>query len=356
MKMTFRWFGQEGDSVTLGQIRQIPGVTGIVGALYDVPVGEVWPLEKILSLKKQANDAGLSLEVIESVNVHEDIKLGLPSRDQYIENYKQCIRNLSKAGVKVICYNFMPIFDWVRTDLALPLTDGSTAMAYDHAALKDLSPDGLVEKIAHDSNGFELPGWEADRLKALRGLFEQYRDIDNNQLFSNLKYFLEGIIPTCEEVGIKMAIHPDDPPWSLFGLPRIVTCEKNLDQILRMVDSPSNGLTLCSGSLGANRENNIPALVRKYSAMNRIPFAHVRNICFTDERSYHESAHLSSDGSLDLFEIMKAFHDTGFDGYVRPDHGRALWGEKARPGYGLYDRALGATYLNGLWEALDKLS
>ena len=356
MKMTFRWFGESDDSVTLGQIRQIPGVTGVVGALYDVPVGEVWPADRILALKKQVNEAGLSLEVIESVNVHEDIKLGLPTRDRYIENYIETVRNLAKAGVKVICYNFMPVFDWVRTELARPLPDGSRAMAYDNGVLKNLKPEELVERIAADSNGFELPGWQADRLGELRQLLEQYAGIDGEALFRNLKYFLDGVIPACEETGVKMAIHPDDPPWPLFGLPRIVTCERDLERIVRIVDSPCNGLTLCSGSLGANRENDIPALVRRFGAMDRIPFAHVRNIRWTGDRSYQESSHLSSDGSLDLFEIMKAYHDVGFDGYLRPDHGRSLWGEKARPGYGLYDRALGAAYLNGLWEAIEKMS
>lgn len=354
MKMTFRWFGETDDNITLGQIRQIPGISGIVGALYDVPVGEVWPEEEIMALKKQVNDAGLSLEVIESVNVHEDIKLGLPTRDRYIENYRQCIRNLAAAGVKVICYNFMPVFDWVRTDLACPLSDGSCAMAYDNSLLKDMTPEELVNRVAQTSNGFKLPGWEPERLGALKNLLEQYQGVDEEQLFQNLKYFLDGILPVCEETGIKMAIHPDDPPWSLFGLPRIVTCGKNLERIVRMSDSPCNGLTLCSGSLGANRANDIPALIRHFGAMGRIPFAHVRNICFTGDRSYHESAHLSSDGSLDLYQIMKAYHDIGFDGYMRPDHGRAIWSEKARPGYGLYDRALGVTYLNGLWEALEK--
>lgn len=352
MKMTFRWFGPGEDSVSLSEIRQIPGIDGIVGALYDVPAGEEWPMEEILALKKQANDAGLSLEVIESVNVHEDIKLGLPTRDQYIENYIRTVRSLAKAGVKVICYNFMPVFDWVRTDLALPLPDGSRAMAYDDGALSGLSPKELVEKIAGGSGGFSLPGWEPDRLKALEDLFERYRDVDEEKLFGNLGYFLHAVIPVCEETGVKMAIHPDDPPWSLFGLPRIATCQKNLDRIIGLADSPCNGITLCSGSLGANRENDIPALIRHFGAMGKISFAHVRNIRFTGERSYRECAHLSRDGSLDMLEIMRAYRDVGFDGYMRPDHGRSVWGEQSRPGYGLYDRALGAAYLAGLWEAV----
>jgi mannonate dehydratase len=355
MKMTFRWFGEQDDKITLSQIRQIPAVSGVVGALYDVPVGEVWPLDKIMKLKQTVNHAGLSLEVIESVNVHEDIKLGAPSRDRYIDNYKQCIRNLSAAGVKVICYNFMPVFDWLRSDLAFELPDGSNALSYDNEALKGVSPDELVKSMENSSNGFALPGWEPYRLKELKALFEKYSDVDEEKLFSNLQYFLEQIIPVCEEADIKMAIHPDDPPWSLFGLPRIVNCRENLDRIVKLVDSPYNGLTLCSGSLGSNPQNHIPELVRHFGAMDRIPFAHVRNIKFWGNKCFHESSHLSSDGSLDIFEIMKAYHDIGFTGYMRPDHGRNIWGEQGRPGYGLYDRALGITYLNGLWEAIDKM-
>ncbi|MDQ0189777.1 mannonate dehydratase [Alicyclobacillus cycloheptanicus] len=356
MKMTFRWFGEQHDTIRLEHIRQIPGVTGVVGALYDVPVGDVWPLEKILHLKRLVEDAGLQLEVIESVNVHEDIKLGAPTRDRYIENYRQSIRNLAKAGIKVICYNFMPVFDWLRSDLAKPLGDGSTVLYYDHAAIKDLDPMRLVEDVEQGANGFTLPGWEPERLKELKTLFEKYQGVDEEQLFANLKYFLEQIIPVCEEVDVKMAIHPDDPPWSVFGLPRIVTCERNLERILKLVDSPYNGLTLCSGALGANPENDVPAMIRRFGAIGRIHFAHVRNVRFIGEKSFHETSHLSSDGSLDLFEIMKAYHDIGFEGYLRPDHGRMIWGERGRPGYGLYDRALGIAYLNGLWEAIDKLA
>jgi mannonate dehydratase len=353
--MTFRWFGEKDDSVKLEQIRQIPGVTGIVGALYDIPVGEIWPLEKVIELKNTVEKAGLKLEVIESVNIHEDIKLGLPTRDKYIENYKQSIRNLGKVGIKVICYNFMPVFDWLRSDLAMKLEDGSEVMAYDNNIIKNLDPIKMVEEMASNSNGFVLPGWEPERLKELKDTLEKYKSIDEEKLFSNLKYFLENIIPVCEETDIRMAIHPDDPPWPLFGLPRIVTCKENLDRIVKLVDSSYNGLTLCSGSLGSNPNNNIPELIRHFGGMGRIHFGHVRNVKFVAERTFHESSHLSTDGSFDMFEIMKAYEDIGFDGYIRPDHGRMIWGEKARPGYGLYDRALGITYLNGLYEAIVKM-
>lgn len=355
MKMTFRWFGEKDDSVRLEYIRQIPGITGVAGALFDIPVGDEWPLENILGLKNQVNGAGLELEVIESVNIHEDIKLGLPSRDYYIENYKKTIRNLGKAGIKVICYNFMPVFDWIRSDLAQILEDSSEAMSYDHNIIAGIDPIKLVEEMESNSKGFSLPGWEPDRLKELKETFEKYKDVDEDKLFDNLKYFLENIIPVCEETDVKMAIHPDDPPWQLYGLPRIVTCKDGLERLIKLVDSPYNGLTLCSGSLGANTNNNIPELIRCFGGMGRIHFGHVRNIKFESERVFHESSHLSSDGSLDLFEIMKAYHDIDFKGYIRPDHGRMIWGEKARPGYGLYDRALGIAYMNGLWEAIGKM-
>ena len=356
MKMTFRWFGEKDDSIRLDQIRQIPWVKGIVGALYDVPVGEVWPMEKILALKNNVSSHGLKLEVIESVNIHEDIKLGAPARDIYIENYKQTIKNLGEAGIKVICYNFMPIFDWLRSDLAKKLEDGSEVLFYENDVVKNVDPLKLVEDMETNSNGFSLPGWEPYRLKELKETFDKYKEVDCEKLFDNLKYFLEQIIPVCEQVDVKMAIHPDDPPWELFGLPRIVTCKSNLERLVKLVDSPYNGLTLCSGSLGANPDNNIPELIRYFGKMGRIHFGHVRNIKFVSERTFHETSHLSSDGSLDMYEIMKAYYDIGFEGYIRPDHGRMIWGEVARPGYGLYDRALGIAYINGLWEAINKSS
>lgn len=356
MKMTFRWFGEGDDSVTLDQIRQIPGVTGVVGFLGDIPAGDIWPAERIRAYKKNIEDHGLELEVIESVNVHEDIKLGLPSRDQYIENYITCIKNLGENGVRVICYNFMPVFDWLRTELAHKLPDGSTVLYYDDRELKGTTPVQLVENTAKGSNGFTLPGWEPARLGQLKTVLEMYKDVDDDRLFANLQYFLKAIIPACEKYDVKMAIHPDDPAWSVFGLPRIVVSRANLDRLVKLVDSPYNGLTLCTGSLGSNPANNIPEIAAHFTKMGRVPFAHVRNVKYLGEKHFREAAHLSSEGSLDMFAIMKAFYDNGFDGYMRPDHGRMIWGETARPGYGLYDRALGVTYLNGLWEAIGKMS
>lgn len=354
MKMTFRWYGEGNDSVTLKQIRQIPGCTGLMGLLDQYAAGEVWPLEVIQDYVKQVNNAGLEVEVIESVNVHEDIKMGLPSRDKYIDNYIQTIKNLAQCGVKVIVYNFMPVFDWLRTDLAKEIEDGSNVLYYDHAELEGMTPLKLVEETQKNSKGFSLPGWEPERLKELERVLEIYKNIDVQTLRNNYKYFLEKIIPVCEECGIKMAVHPDDPAWPVFGLPRLAHSLDDFDKIVALVDSPANSLCLCTGSLGSNPENDIPSIIRHFGEMNRIACTHVRNIKFLGNRKFREASHLSSDGNLDMYEIMKALYETSPNVYIRPDHGRMIWDEQARPGYGLYDRALGAMYLNGIWEALEK--
>ncbi|MGL5435104.1 MAG: mannonate dehydratase [Lachnospiraceae bacterium] len=354
MKMTFRWYGEGNDSVTLKQIRQIPGCSGLMGVLDQYAAGEVWQLEAIQDYVKHVNDAGLEVEVIESVNVHEDIKMGLPTRDQYIENYIQTIRNLAQCGVKVIVYNFMPVLDWLRTDLARVIEDGSNVLYYDDEELKGMTPTMLVEMTAKQSKGFTLPGWEPERLKELERVMGIYKDIDEDKLRENYKYFLERIIPVCEEVGIRMAVHPDDPAWPIFGLPRISHSITDFDRIVKLVDSPANSLCLCTGSLGSNPDNDIPEVIRHFCAMDRVACAHVRNVKHLGPKKFREASHLSADGDLDMYEIMRALYDNGFDGYIRPDHGRMIWDEQARPGYGLYDRALGLTYLNGLWEALQK--
>ena len=354
MKMVFRWYGEGNDSVTLSQIRQIPGCTGLMGLLDQYAAGEVWPEDVIADYVKHVNSHGLEVEVIESVNVHEDIKLGLPTRDKYIANYCTTIENLAKHGIKVIVYNFMPVFDWLRTDLAKPIEDGSNSLYYDHAELLGMTPLALVERTARDSKGFSLPGWEPARLAELERVLKLYEEIDEDKLRANYKYFLEGIIPTCEKVGVRMAVHPDDPAWPVFGIPRIAHSIEHFDKIVKLVDSPANSLCLCTGSLGSSPSNDIPKAIRHFGEMGRIACAHVRNVKYLGEKKFRESSHLSSDGSLDMFEIMKAFFDTAPNVYIRPDHGRMIWDEQARPGYGLYDRALGACYLSGLWEAVDK--
>lgn len=357
MKMTFRWFGTNSDSVTLSQIKQIPGMTGIMGFLDYKAAGEVWTEEEIRTYIEPVHAAGLQCEVIESVNVHEDIKMGLPSRDRYIENYRITIRNLAKYGVKVIIYNFMPVFDWLRTDLShLNPEDGSRSLYFDERELGQMSPLDIVRKTAAGANGFSLPGWEPERLAELETTLSRYQGMTTDRLRENFKYFLDGIIPTCEECGVTMACHPDDPGWPIFGLPRIAHSREDLEKLVELHDSPRNGICLCTGSLGSNRDNDIPAIIREFGMRGRISCLHIRNIKFLGYHHFREASHLSSDGDLDLFEIVKAMYDTCPDAYVRPDHGRMIWGETGRPGYGLYDRALGTAYLNGLWESIDKLS
>jgi len=343
MDMTFRWYGAS-DPVRLEYVRQIPGVAGVVSALHDVPVGAAWGADRIDRLCAEVDAAGLRLAVVESIPVHEDIKLGRPTRDRLIDHYCESVRQVGAAGVPVVCYNFMPVFDWTRTDLALPLADGSTALAYDDAALA---------RIDLSRGTGDLPGWAtAYSSSELAALLAAYRDVDGERLWEHLAYFLERVIPVAGEVGVKMAIHPDDPPWPIFGLPRIMTDGDALVRLTRLVDSPSNGVTFCTGSLGAAPENDLPAIVRRLGG--RVHFAHCRNVKVTGERTFQESPHPSRYGSVDMLEVIRALHDVGFDGSMRPDHGRMIWGETGRPGYGLFDRALGATYLQGLWEAVSR--
>lgn len=346
MKLSFRWYGEE-DKVTLKNIAQIPGMYSIVTAVYDVPVGEVWSRESISLLKQQVEQAGMHFEVIESIPVHEDIKLGSGDRDRYISNYCENIRRVAEAGVKCICYNFMPVFDWTRTELSHVLPDGSTTLVYYQEQVDAVNP------MKTDSD-LTLPGWDASYSREeLKSIVARYQDMTEEKLWENLEYFLKRIIPVSVECGVNMAIHEDDPCWSIFGLPRIITSEKNLDRFLRLVDVPNNGITLCTGSLGCSGHNDVVKMAEKYAAMGRIHFVHMRNVQVLPN-GFEERAHLSACGTLDMYAIMKALYDNGFQGYIRPDHGRMIWGETGRPGYGLYDRALGATYLNGLWEAIEK--
>lgn len=353
MEMTFRWYGAKEEKITLEEIRQIPQVKGIVGTLMDIPAGEVWPKARIKALKEEIEKAGMTLKVIESVNIHDDIKIGKPSRDKYIENYIETIKNLAEFGIEVICYNFMPVFDWVKSDLDYHLPDGSRTLAY---VAKDIpaDPNEIIKKVENSSNDFALPGWEPERLAKVKELFEEYKGVDEQKLRENYEYFLKAIIPTCEAVGVKMAVHPDDPPYSIFGLPRIVKNRDDLDWLCNVVDSPYNGITLCTGSIAEDPANNVYDILAEFCKRGRIHFVHARNIKFIGEKDFYEAGHESSDGSLDMYKIMKAMYDNGFDGFIRPDHGRMIWDETGRPGYGLYDRALGIAYLNGLWEAIDK--
>ena len=355
MKMIFRWFGENNDNISLNQIRQIPGVEGIAWALHNMMPGEEWALDDMLAVKKQCGKYNLNNEVVESVNIHDSIKLGLPDRDKYIEAYISTMKKLSQIGVKVICYNFMPAFDWIRTDLYKPLGDGSNAMFYEKAKLENITIKELIDRQLAKSGTFTIPGWEPERLRNIDSLLDSYLSLNEEELRSNLKYFLGNVIPVAEENDIKMAIHPDDPPWPLFGLPRLVSSKEKIQKLLKLVDSPYNGLTLCSGSLGTSKENNIPALINEFA--DRIHFAHIRNVRLYDNGDFIETSHRSCDGSLDIYKIMKALHDNNFKGYIRPDHGRHLWGEEkeCRPGYSLYDRAMGIMYLLGIWDTMGQM-
>ncbi|MDR1598601.1 MAG: mannonate dehydratase [Oscillospiraceae bacterium] len=357
MKMILRWFPFGDDSVTLDQIRQIPEITGVAGCLPKIPVGEEWTAEDIAALKSTVIAAGLEMEVIESVNIHEDIKKGLPTRDRYIDNYIKTITNLGAAGVRVLCYNFMPVMDWARSDLAKPLPDGSTAMAYVHDEVVKMNPDLIAKAMAGQSRGYSLPGWEPERLSLMAADIEYYQSFTQEMYWSNMKYFLDAVIPAARAANVRMAIHPDDPPWPLFGLPKVITDAERIRVFLSLNDSPYNGITFCTGSLGVNGANDLPAMLREFGG--RIHFAHIRNVRKLGEKDFEESAHPTASGSLDMFGIVKALYESGFDkrftGYIRPDHGRMIWGERARPGYGLYDRALGAVYIEGLWEAIGKM-
>lgn len=354
MEMTLRWYGPGFDSVSLEQIRQIPGVTGVITTLYDIPAGDEWPQSRVQSLKETVEKSGLNISGIESVNIHDAIKIGTPERDKYIENYIKSLEALGKEGIHLVCYNFMPVFDWTRTDLAKKRSDGSTVLAYDQSVVDTIDPKTFFDKTTDNSNGFVMPGWEPERLSKVRELFDAYKSVTADKLFENLVYFLKAIGPVCEKYGMKMAIHPDDPAWPVFGLPRIITGKEAILKLLNAVDSEYNGLTLCMGSLGTNPKNDIPDIIR--ACKGRIHFAHVRNLHHFAPGIFEEAAHLSSDGSFDMYEAVKALHDIGFTGPIRPDHGRTIWGEKCMPGYGLYDRALGAMYIQGLWEAIDKSS
>ena len=345
MKMTFRWYGSQLDPIPLRYIKQIPNMSGVVTSLMDLPAGALWPTERISALKEEVNAAGLEMEVIESVNVHEDIKLGLPGRDAYIDNYRETVRRLGQAGVKVICYNFMPVFDWTRTQLDHELADGSTSLVYYQEQVDAVNP------LNSDSD-LTLPGWDSSYTKdGLKAVVEEYHNLTEENLGDNLKYFLEALMPVCHETGIKMAIHQDDPPWDIFGIPRLLVDKEAIGHLLSMVDDPYNCLCLCSGSLGANCKNNVPDIIRSYC--DRIAFAHIRNVKHFPNGDFTEASHRDCDGDVGILEIMRAYHDCGYDGYIRPDHGRHIWGEQCRPGYGLYDRALGIMYLWGCWDMLE---
>ncbi|MBF7017838.1 mannonate dehydratase [Staphylococcus durrellii] len=343
MELSFRWYGKD-DPVTLQQIKQIPDMKHIVSAIYDVPVGEVWTSERIADLKATIEAEGLKFEVVESLPVHENIKLGVSNRDEVIENYKTSLINLANNGIKTVTYNFMPVFDWTRSQLDYELEDGSNTLIYKHDQIKDIDP------LTTDLN---LPGWdESYSREEMNQLILDYRETSEEQLWENLEYFLERVLPTAIEHDVDLAIHPDDPPWPIFGIPRIIKNKDSYERLLSINNSKNNGICFCTGSLGSLAENDLPAIIRTFG--DHIHFMHMRNVKRIGEYSFLETGHLSKNGSVDMKAVVEALVDIDFKGTIRPDHGRMIWGETGKAGYGLYDRALGATYINGLIEGVRK--
>lgn len=369
MRLILRWHGEK-DPISLKQYAQVPNIYGIVTSLYHLPLGVEWDEKVIRGLVEKAGAYGLKLEIVDSFRIHEDIKRGYDTRDALIENYKKNIQTLAKCGIKVICYNFMPVFDWTRTDMAYMLPDGSDCLAFDAKTVEQID----VKK------GIDLPGWGTNYSpEKLRELLASYEGIGEEELWDNCRYFLDACIPVAEECGVKLALHPDDPPRPIFGLPRIAKNAEDYRRILHYIESPANAVTFCCGSFGSSPDCDMPAMIREFGK-EKIPFVHFRNIKRFDDGSFYESGHVTESGSSDMGEIMRALYDIDFDGYLRPDHGRRIWdeawtvkkvtlpdgteteehrpdgwnGAKPAAGYGLFDRALGAAYALGLWEGIAK--
>ncbi|QEM10741.1 mannonate dehydratase [Mucilaginibacter rubeus] len=383
LEQTFRWFGPS-DPVTLQAIRQT-GATGIVTALHHIPCGDVWSRAEISGRIKMITDAGFRWSVVESVNIHESIKIGTADRDQYISNYIETLQNLANAGINTVCYNFMPVLDWTRTHLDYRLPDNASALRY-HApslaafdlyilqreqAFNDFSPaQQSVAKSYLDSLSASerellintilagLPGTdEVFTIDEFKVYLEKYAAVNEQKLKENLSYFLSAIIPHAEKLGIKMCIHPDDPPFAILGLPRVVKNEQDLTDIVNMYPSEANGLTLCTGSLGANGNNDIPGIINRLGS--HIHFLHLRNVKREPDGSFYEAEHLN--GSTDMFAVMKAVIDeqikrekTGRNDTaipMRPDHGHKILDDvnhNTYPGYSVIGRLKGLAELRGL--------
>lgn len=383
LEQTFRWFGPN-DEVTLADIVQT-GATGIVTALHHIPCGEEWTDEEIKKRKKIIEDAGLTWSVVESVNIHESIKIGEPERDKYIEIYIKSLQNLAANGLSVVCYNFMPVLDWTRTHLDYRLKNNASALRYDAIALAAFDLYILEREEAFKINSPEqqaaakeyLKSQSADEIKLLtntimaglpgtdevftveefRQHLKRYANVDQQKLKENLSYFLNGIMPAAEAAGIKMCIHPDDPPFPILGLPRVVSTEADLKDVVNFVKSPSNGITFCTGSLGANPANDLPGMVERLGS--DIHFVHLRNVQREVDGSFHEAEHLS--GSTDMYAVMKNIileqqkrekaGRTDVAIPMRPDHGHKIlddWNRNTYPGYSIIGRLKGLAELRGL--------
>ena len=380
MEKTWRWFGKN-DKITLPMLRQI-GVEGIVTALHEIPNGEVWPLEAILNQKTYIETYGLRWSVVESLPVSEAIKYGGAERDNLIENYKKSLINLGKAGVKTVCYNFMPVIDWIRTDLEHLWEDGTSSLYFDKIrfayfdclilqraeaekdytvnelkqmyeldkVITDAEKEELVDTIIIKTQGFvngNIKNGDKNPVDTFHHLLAPYKGIDRDALRENLRYFLQAIMPVCDEYGINMCIHPDDPPFPVLGLPRIVTCEEDIAWILHAVNNPHNGLTFCAGSLSAGLHNNVPALARMFA--NRTHFVHLRSTNAFPNGNFIEASHLG--GRAHIIELIRIFEKERLGVPMRVDHGRMMLGDTDKgynPGYSFHGRMMALAQIEGM--------
>lgn len=380
MEKTWRWFGKN-DKITLAMLRQI-GVEGIVTALHNVPNGEIWTLDAINELKDYIEAAGLRWSVVESLPVSESIKNAGADRDQLIANYKVSLANLGKAGVKTVCYNFMPVIDWIRTDLEHPWADGTSSLYFDKirfayfdcnilkregaekeytaeelAKVSELDKtiteeekDDLINTIIVKTQGFvngNIKEGDQNPVAIFKRLLALYDGIDRDMLRANMVYFLEQIMPVCDEYGINMCVHPDDPPFQMLGLPRIVTGEADIEWFLNAVNNPHNGLTFCAGSLSAGLHNDVPALARKFAS--RTHFVHLRSTEATPEGNFMESSHLTGRGHV--IELVRIFEKENPGLPMRVDHGRLMLddGDKGyNPGYSFHGRMFALAQVDGI--------
>ena len=380
MQKTWRWFGK-GDKITLPMLKQI-GVEGIVTALHHIPNGEVWSFEAITEMKQYIESFGLKWSVVESLPVSESIKYGGAQRDELIENYKISLANLGRAGITTVCYNFMPVIDWIRTDLAHPWADGTSSLYFDkirfayfdckilnreHAesdytadelrqvdelerTITQAEKDELVDTIIVKTQGFvngNIKEGDQNPVAIFKRLLQLYNGIDRDGLRENLRYFLAAIMPVCEEWGINMCIHPDDPPYQVLGLPRIVTSAEDIDWFLQAVDNPHNGLTFCAGSLSAGLHNDVPQLARRFAS--RTHFVHLRSTNATPDGNFIEASHLEGRGHL--VDLVRIFEKEHADLPMRVDHGRLMLDDADKgynPGYSFHGRMLALAQVEGM--------